>query len=116
MVTTETYQSPASVSGMQRLGMAAALGGVVLTGIGFMMSGLDRFYEAYLVAYVFWAGVALGSLAILMVIHLTGGAWGLVIRRPLEAATRTIPLMAVLFIPVIFGMGHLYHWTHAEAL
>jgi len=51
-----------------------------------------------------------------MVIHLTGGAWGLVIRRPLEAATRTIPVMAILFLPIVLGMGHLYHWTHPEAL
>ena len=55
-------------------------------------------------AYIFWVGIALGSLAILMVIHLTGGAWGLVIRRPLEAATRTIPFMAILFIPIVIGM------------
>jgi hypothetical protein len=99
--------------------MGAALVGVVLTIIGFVLvSGdarVDRFYEAYLVAYIFWVGIALGSLAILMTIHLTGGAWGVVIRRPLEAATRTIPIMAVLFIPIIAGMGHLYHWTHAEA-
>jgi hypothetical protein len=87
----------------------------VLSVIGLVMSGLDRFFEAYLVAYVFWAGVSLGSLALLMVIHLTGGAWGVVIRRLLEAATRTIPVMAVLFIPIIFGMGHLYHWSLPEA-
>jgi hypothetical protein len=115
MATTETYQAPDSVAGLQRLGMGAALVGVVLSVLGFVMSGLDRFYEAYLVAYIFWAGVSLGSLALLMVIHLTGGAWGVVIRRPLEAATRTIPAMAVLFLPIIFGMGHLYHWTHPEA-
>jgi len=114
--TTGTFQPPDSVSRMQRMGSVAALIGVVLTVLGFLMSGLDRFYEAYLVAYIFWAGVSLGSLALLMVIHLTGGAWGLVIRRPLEAATRTIPIMALLFIPIIAGMGHLYHWTHPEAL
>jgi hypothetical protein len=119
MAMTETYQPPESISGVQRLGMVAALVGVVLTIIGFILAGaearLDRFYEAYLVAYVFWVGISLGSLAILMVIHLTGGAWGLVIRRPLEAATRTIPFMAILFIPIVLGMGHLYHWTHPEA-
>jgi hypothetical protein len=115
MATVETYNPPESISGLQRLGMAAALVGVLLSVLGFVMSGLDRFFEAYLVAYVFWAGVSLGSLAILMVIHLTGGAWGVVIRRPLEAATRTIPLMAVLFMPIILGMGHLYHWSLPEA-
>jgi hypothetical protein len=116
MATIETYQPPDSVSGLQRMGMGAALVGAVLSVLGFVLSGLDRFYEAYLVAYIFWAGVSLGSLAILMVIHLTGGAWGLVIRRPLEAATRTIPIMGLLFIPIVFGMGHLYHWTHADVV
>ncbi|HYU78145.1 MAG TPA: hypothetical protein VEK56_04120 [Vicinamibacterales bacterium] len=116
MATTDMFQPPETVSGLRRLGMASALVGVVLTILGFVMSGGDRFFEAYLVAYVFWAGVALGSLAILMVIHLTGGAWGLVIRRPLEAATRTIPLMALLFIPILLGMGHLYEWTNADVV
>jgi hypothetical protein len=115
MATIETYPAPDSVAGLQRYGMVAALVGAVLSILGFVISGLDRFFEAYLIAYVFWLGVALGSLAILMVVHLTGGAWGLVIRRLLEAATRTIPVMAILFLPIVFGMGHLYHWTSPEA-
>jgi hypothetical protein len=113
---TETYQPPEHLNRLQRLGAAAGFLGVVMAIVGFAISGADRFFEAYLVAYVFWAGVALGSLAILMLIHLTGGAWGLMIRRPLEAATRTIPLMAVLFIPIVFGMGHLYEWTHPDVV
>lgn len=118
-MVTETYQPPDGVSGVQRFGVMAMLVGVVLAIIGFVLAGsdvrMDRFYQAYLVAYIFWVGIALGSLAILMTIHLTGGAWGIVIRRPLEAATRTIPLMAVLFLPIVFGMSHLYEWTHPEA-
>jgi hypothetical protein len=113
---TETYQPPETISGLQRLGMGAAVIGVVLTGAGFMMAGQERFFQAYLVAYVFWMGLVLGSMALLMVQHLSGGAWGVVIRRPLEAAVRTMPIMAVLFVPIIFGMGHLYHWTHADAV
>lgn len=112
MAATDTYNPPESLSGMQSKGMMAAVAGAVLAGVGFTMSGLDRFYEAYLVAWVAWTGVGLGSLALLMVHHLSGGAWGLVIRRILEASTRTIPAMAVLGLPVIAGMGHLYHWTH----
>jgi len=115
-MTTETYQAPDSVSGLQTKGIGMAVLGLLLTGAGFAMAGLDRFYEAYLVAYVFWVGVSLGSLALLMVHHLSGGAWGVVIRRPLEAATRTLPLMALLFLPIVAGMGHLYHWTHADAV
>ena len=115
-MTTETYQPPASVSGLQRLGTIAAIVGVVLAGVGFALTGLDRFYQAYLVGYTFWLGVALGSMALLMVQHLSGGAWGVVIRRPLEAATGTIPVMAVLFIPIALGMHSLYEWTHEGAM
>ena len=66
---------------------------------------LDRaqFFHSYLFAFTFWAGIAIGSLALLMLQHLTGGGWGLVIRRVLEASTRTLPLMALLFVPIIAG-------------
>ena len=116
MATSETYQPPDAVNGLQRFGMGAALLGVVLTIVGFVMSGQEKFFQAYLVAYAFWIGVVLGSMALLMVQHLSGGAWGVVIRRPLEAAVRTMPLMAFLFMPIVLGMGYLYHWTQPEAL
>ncbi len=113
--TVDTYQAPDSpLPGMKQFGLISAVLGVVLTVAGFMMSGPDRFYQAYLVAYTFWMGVVLGSLALLMVQHLTGGAWGIVLRRPLEAVVRTLPFMAVLFLPIVLGMHSLYHWTHAE--
>ncbi len=71
----------------------------------------DEFYRAYLLGFMCWLGVALGSMAILMIRHLTGGGWGTVIRRILGAAMRTLPLLAVLFIPVIFGIHRLYIWA-----
>ena len=74
--------------------------------------GRDQFFHAYLVGFIFWIGITLGSLALLMLQHLTGGAWGLVIRRVLEASTRTLPLMLILFIPIIFGLKQIYPWTN----
>ena len=71
----------------------------------------QQFYRAYLLGFMLWLGVALGSMAILMIRHLTGGGWGMVIRRILGAAMRTVPLLAALFIPVIVGMKHLYIWA-----
>ena len=59
----------------------------------------DEFYRGYLLGFMCWLGVALGSMAILMIRHLTGGGWGMVIRRILGAAMRTLPLLAILFIP-----------------
>jgi hypothetical protein len=72
-----------------------------------------EFFHAYLFAYLFWLGVSLGSLALLMTQYLTGGAWGVMSRRTLEAAVRTLPLMALLFIPIAIGIPHLYPWAHA---
>jgi hypothetical protein len=71
----------------------------------------DEFFRAYLLGYMLWLGVALGSMAILMIRHLTGGGWGMVIRRILGAAMRTLPLMAILFIPILFGLPKLYIWA-----
>jgi hypothetical protein len=113
-VVTETYRAPDTVGGLQRLGMGAGLVGVVLTIVGFVLAGQERFFQAYLVAYTFVFGIVLGSMALLMVQHLSGGAWGLVIRRPLEAAVRTMPIMALLFIPIALGLHDLYHWSHAD--
>ena len=71
----------------------------------------EEFYRGYLLGFMCWLGVALGSMAILMIRHLTGGGWGMVIRRILGAAMRTLPLLALLFIPVILGIHHLYIWA-----
>jgi len=71
----------------------------------------DEFYRAYLLGFMCWLGVALGSMAILMIRHLTGGGWGTVIRRILGAAMRTLPLLAILFVPIILGIRHLYVWA-----
>jgi hypothetical protein len=71
----------------------------------------DEFFRAYLLGYMAWLGVTLGSMAILMIRHLTGGGWGMVIRRVLGAAMRCLPLMAVLFVPILFGLPKLYIWA-----
>lgn len=73
-----------------------------------------QFFRSYLVAYLFWVGIALGCVAIVMLHHLVGGGWGFVICRLLESGTRTIPLMAVFVAPLlVFGLGRLYPWAGA---
>jgi hypothetical protein len=69
------------------------------------------FFRAYLVNFMDWLGVALGSMAILMLRHLTKGGWGMIIRRILGAAMRTLPLLAFLFVPILFGRRNLYPWA-----
>jgi hypothetical protein len=75
-----------------------------------------QFYQSYLMAFIFWIGLSLGCLAVLMTHHLCGGRWGFPIRRLLEAGSQTIPLMLVLFVPILFGMRVLYVWARPEAV
>lgn len=69
------------------------------------------FFRGYLLAFMAWLGVCLGSMAVLMLRHLTGGGWGMVIRRIMGAAMRTIPLVTFLFVPLLFGLRYLYPWA-----
>src|SRR6266704_887935 len=103
---------------LRRVSMIALIVGVLLLLILFVGLILDpnQFFHAYLVGFIFWTGITLGSLALLMLQHLTGGAWGVVIRRVLEASTRTLPLMVILFLPVLFGLKYIYAWTNWEVM
>jgi hypothetical protein len=97
----------------QRIQHRALLVGVVATGlcvVGYFVNPA-QFFRSYLMAYMFWLGVVMGCLAILMMHYLVGGRWGLVIQRVLEAGTRLLPLMLVLFTPIIFGIPGLYVWA-----
>ncbi len=76
----------------------------------------DQFFRSYLFAYLFWIGIALGCFAIVMLHHLVGGSWGGVIRRLLESGAGTLPLMAVLILPLLAGLPRLYVWARPEAV
>ncbi len=87
--------------------------GLVFTAVSAVLAFVspDQFFRAYLLGFMAWLGVTLGSMAILMIRHLTGGGWGMVIRRIMGAAMRCIPLMALLFVPLLFGLPRLYVWA-----
>ncbi len=76
----------------------------------------QQFFQSYLFAYVFWIGLVIGCLAVLMMQYVTGGAWGIILRRILESATRTLPLLFLLFLPLLFGLHRLYSWTHPDVV
>ena len=114
-MTTGPYNPPASVNRFQRRALIVGAVFTLLLLVGFFVSR-DQFFQSYVFAFSFWAGVSIGSLALLMLQHLTGGGWGLVIRRVLEAATRTLPLILILFVPIVLGAHHIYEWTHAEEI
>jgi len=99
----------------QRQAMMVGVGALVLSAIGAFLYP-SQFFHSYLFAYVFWIGITLGCLAISLLHHLTGGRWGAVIRRLLESGARTLPIMAILFLPIVAGMTHLYHWTDLKAV
>ncbi|MGH7128926.1 MAG: hypothetical protein ACREIV_10175, partial [Planctomycetaceae bacterium] len=73
-----------------------------------------QFFRSYLLAWLLLLMVATGSIGVLMIQNLTGGVWGILMRRPAEAAAGTMPVVALAFLPVLFGLGHLYTWAHPE--
>jgi hypothetical protein len=107
---SESAENPLNFDKLQiRLVIAGAVLLVICLAAGF--ADRAEFFRSYLIAFLFWIGITLGSLALLMVQHLTGGRWALVIRRILEAGSRTLPLMAVAALPLLAGMRTLYSWS-----
>jgi hypothetical protein len=113
-MTAQDYKTPESVGRLQRNALVAGGIALLLCIVGAIKSP-QIFFPSYLMGYMLVLGLALGSLGLLMLHHLTSGDWGIVIRRPLESATRTLPLLAVLFLPIVFGMKYLYAaWLDPE--
>src|SRR5664279_1818935 len=107
----QSWDPPLSdLAALGRRGLVVGTLAGVVSAAGLVLNPA-QFYRSYLVAFVFVLGVALGSLAISMLHHMSGGAWGLVIRRILEASTRTLPLVALFAVPLLFGLRHLYPWA-----
>ena len=103
---------------LDRLQRLAGIAGVVGL-LGLLVGGVfdqAQFFRSYLFGFLFWWCAAIGCLSILMIQHLTGGWWGLTIRRLLEAGTRTVPLLALLFVPVLVGLPKIYIWAQREVV
>ena len=77
----------------------------------FTHEGRNHILRAYLLGYMICFSFAGGGLVVLMLQYVTGGKWGLLLRRPLEALTRTIWLVGAMFVPIIFLWKHLYQWA-----
>ncbi|PYR65118.1 MAG: hypothetical protein DMF88_20940 [Acidobacteria bacterium] len=115
MNATKTYNAPADIDARRSRSLVIGVAALVLCAIGFFINR-DQFFRAWLIGYMLWLGVALGSMGLMMIHHLSGGGWGMVVRRVWEASSRTLPLLTILFIPVALGMNHLYPWTHTELM
>lgn len=111
---SDNFNAPDSLSRWQSI--SVGIGGIALIvwAIGASMGsgGLEDALRGWLLGFIFWAGIAFGGLGILMLQYVTGGAWGVVIRRTAEACARTIPYVGLLFIPIGLGIFHLYGWTN----
>jgi len=114
----KNFAAPSDLGRLQSLVFGVGLLGLIGWVIGLFLSGHARemFFHTYLVAYVFWVGIALGCLGWLMIQYLGGATWGIVIRRILESGAHTLILMAVLFIPIIVGIKDIYQWASIDQI
>lgn len=106
-MNAQDLKAPAGVNRVQTLGWIFGGAALLLALIG-AFSSPSKFYQSYLFSYLLVLGLTLGSLGLLMLQHLTGGHWGIMIRRPLEAASRNIWLVLLMFVPILAGMKSLY--------
>jgi hypothetical protein len=106
------YSAPSEIDGIRPL--ALGVGGIALL-VWFVGLYFDpeQALRSWLLGFLFWGGLCFGSIGLLMLQFMTGGAWGVVLRRIFEAATRTLPLIVLLFVPLAIGvyLGRVYEWT-----
>ena len=110
----QIFAPPQELDRLRSYAWLAAAVGVAASALGFFVDS-GQFYRSYLVSWLFWLGIALGCYAVALLHQLSRGAWGVMIRRVLGAATRTLPLLLVLFVPIVLGMGEIYVWARPEA-
>ena len=111
-VDINTYK----LSGSNLIGKVSLIIGIVflaLSGYGFIQDK-THFFLNYLTAFVFWLSIPLGALFFIMIHHITGANWSTVLRRISENIAATMPLMVILFIPILFGIHDIYEWSHPE--
>src|SRR2546421_6537912 len=116
-MAVQEYPAPESISRLQTRAFGVGAIALLLAIYGAVHSP-QTFFASYLMSFLLLLGLTVGSLGLVMLQHLTSGHWGIIIRRPLESATRTLPLIAVFFLPILFfGMKYLYGaWLNAKEL
>jgi hypothetical protein len=109
------YTVPSATAGWEKTYIGVGLVGIIACIAGYLMQP-EQMMRGYLIGFMLWLGVSLGCMALLMVQHLSGGLWGLSIRRILEASSKGTRLMLVLFIPLVLGRLHLYGWMSGDGV
>ncbi len=113
LLKSRSWAAPDSVRALGNRSLLVGGVGLALLAVGFFVNRA-QFFQAYLTAWIYILLLGLGCLGILMLHHMTRGAWGLVVRRQLEAGARTLPTIGLLFLPILFGMNELYSWMRPE--
>lgn len=110
---TLTFTPPvAEIDARRSRALIAGVVGLVLCALAFIVDR-DHLFRSWLISFWMFLGISCGSLALLMIQHLSGGQWG-IFRRVFEASSRVLPLLAILGLPVLLGMQALYPWSHAD--
>ncbi len=111
---TADVRDSTTATGIDRWRMPSLVIGII--GLGLSIVGYvinpQTFFRAWLPSFLFWFSIVAGSLAVLMLQYVTGGEWGLMIRRPLGASARTMLWMVLFFIPILFGLKEIYPWAN----
>ncbi len=93
----------------------SAIVGIVV-GIAGVLASPTQFFRSYLFAFMFWFGMGIGCLGIVLLLHVVGGTWSDLIRPLLEAGASTLPWLAICFVPILFGIEKIYPWARADAV
>ncbi|MFQ6604631.1 MAG: hypothetical protein ACE5D8_03650 [Fidelibacterota bacterium] len=106
------------ITGGEKTGQLFLIGGLMfsaLSGLGYFMNA-GQFFYSWLVAFIFWTTIGLGALFFILVHYLAHSIWSVVIRRVAETIMIVLPWLVIFFLPILFGMHELYHWTHKEVV
>ncbi len=105
MLRNGNFEAPAELNRWRTL--ALGIGGIgsiiILVAALLVPEYREQALRSWLLGFIFWGGIGIGSIGILLLQYLTGGAWGVVLRRILEAGSRTIKILPVLFLPIDAG-------------
>jgi len=119
-VTAHSVAYDATVPERATLGRNYVRGAIALgmIGLAFVLLGIvtdpQQAYMSYLVAYMAVLGTVLGALMLVVMSYVVGARWYVVLRRLTEAIAGTLPILALLFIPILFGLRHVYPWAMPE--
>src|SRR5450631_860265 len=113
---TDSYQMEMSrwTAGRNVL-MLAALISIIACVAGYVTNP-ERFFRSYLVAFTFTSAIGLGAFFFVMVQYLSGSAWSVTMRRIMENIMVTLPVGAILFLPLVFGLKYVYSWTDVHMM